>query len=259
MCGIYFEVLRFCRITDRSSLRISRNENGGRFRFIFDRDDDEDDVVLFDEVEHLAVRSCDPQMSDDDCLWSGSPASLLDHEGDTIFPSTSSQSVVVVVDEVDADRIGGKVIFGFISALTLTNVAIWAVGMVHLGLSSVGLLLALVSVLPVPIITFEYLPCRLPLNCSIEKSKMEFCSFAIESEELELALTGISSKSLDFGRFADLSNNCFKLVAFSYRFLIRSASDVALCPLVLGRNSKFCLPAAFSRSLLTPTTLKPMD
>lgn len=217
-------------------MRISRNENGGRFRFIFDRDDDEDDVVLFDEVEHLAVRSCDPQMSDDDCLWSGSPASLLDQEGDTIFPSTSSQSVVVV-DEVDADRIGGKVIFGSLSALTFTNGTILTIGMVLFGLSSVGLLLALVSVLSKPIITFEYLPCRLPLNCPSEKSKMEFCSFAIESEELELALTGIiSSKSLDLGRFALSTNDGL--------------------PMFVGASDRFS--AAFFRSAES-ITLKPMD
>lgn len=150
---VYFDVLRFaCRITDRNSLRISRNENGGRFRLIFDKDDDEEDVVLFDEVEHLAVRSCDPQMSDDDCLSSGSPVSL-DHDGETIFPSTSSQPSVVVVDDVDADRIGGKVIFVLASTFPLRNdtiLADWP--------SSVGLLLALVTVLSEPMITFECLP-----------------------------------------------------------------------------------------------------
>lgn len=99
MCRVYFEILlRFCRITDRNSLRISRNENGGRLCLILVRDDDEEDVVLLDEVEDLAVRSVfDPLMSDVDC-WSavGNRPTPPDHEGVTCLapppapPSTSS-------------------------------------------------------------------------------------------------------------------------------------------------------------------------
>lgn len=188
----YFEMFRFCRITDRSSLRISRNENGGRFRLILVRDDDEEDAVLLDEVEDLAVRSCEPEMSAVDCLSLGSPISLDHNNGATILPSTSSPSMV---DDVEADRKGG----------------ILVEAIEHCGFSSVGLLLALVAVLSDdPMIIFECFP---PIWSSVvrlsEKSKMEFCSFVMDSEELELALTGISSKSFDFVRFGDLSSNRF--------------------------------------------------
>lgn len=172
--------------------------------------------MLLDEVEDLVVRSFfDPLMSDVDCLSlvGNRLTTSPDHEGVTCLilqtppptqpptllpppPSTSSQSVV---DDVEADRIGGNVVFCFIlkNGIILDNVECDS------GHSSVGLLLALVSVLSdEPIMIFECF--LLGLN---EKSNMEFCSLAIDSEELELMLTGISSKSLDFGRFDDSSNN----------------------------------------------------
>lgn len=212
---VYFEMLlRFCRITDRSSLRISRNENGGRLRLILVRDDDEEDVVLLDEVEDLAVRSVfDPLMSDVDCLslFVGNRPTSVDHERVTCLtpsllslpqstlPSTSSQSVA---DDVEADRIGGNEVLCF----ALKNGIILDRVECDSGHSSVGLLLALVSVLLLsdePIKIFECF--LLGLN---EKLNMEFCSFAIDNEEVELALTGISkSKSLDFGRFDGSSSN----------------------------------------------------
>lgn len=102
MCGVrvYFEMLlRFCRITDRSSLRISRNENGGRLRLILVRDDDEEDVVLLDEVEDLAVRSVfDPLMSDVDCLsllLVGNRPTSVDHERVTCLTTAPLLSLLV--------------------------------------------------------------------------------------------------------------------------------------------------------------------
>lgn len=103
---------------------------------------------------------------------------------------------------MDADRIGGNVdlCFALKNGIILDRVEC------DCGHSSVGLLLALVSVLLLsdePITIFECF--LLGLN---EKLNMEFCSFAIDNEELELALTGISkSKSLDFGRFDGSSSN----------------------------------------------------
>lgn len=197
---VYFEMFRFCRITDRSSLRISRNENGARLRLIFVRDDDKEDVVLLDEVEDLAVRSFDPEMSMAlDCLSpvSSSRASV-DQEG--FLLSTSSQSSVA--DDVEADRIGIlPSAFDLCVSLPLKNITFdsdeWASGF-----SSVGLLVELLSVLSEPIIIFECFLCFCELSKKPEK--MEFCSFAMDSVELELTLTaGISSKSLDFGRFGD--------------------------------------------------------
>lgn len=252
--GFYFEMLRFCRITERNSLRNSRNENGGRPRFTLLKDvDDDDDVVLLDEVEHLAVRSCDPQI--------GTILVSLDHDGDTVIlpppppppthPSISSQSMVVdvvavvAVDEVDADRKGGNGgarLLLFVS-LVLRIILLFNGSIGYLvGFSSVGLLLALVSVLSHP--TFECLQLLLlvppplqPQHVLVfglnEKSNIEFCSFVIEnSEELELALTGIiSSKSLDLGRFGKLES---RFVAISYRFstaFFRSAESITLKPM----------------------------
>lgn len=113
------------------------------------KDDDEDDAVLLDEVEHRSVhRSFEPKISPCvNCLslWTvaGKPVSLDQDDGDTILPSTSSKSVV---DDVDAERNGGMVIFGLHSDLAgCSNGIGGAIG----GLSSVGLLLALVSVLSV--------------------------------------------------------------------------------------------------------------
>lgn len=94
-------------------------------------------------------------------------------------------------------------------------------------------------------------------------SKKEFCSFALASEELELALTGISTwKSLDFERFGSFSKMNVSFESFSDRFFKLSVSDdnniVDDCPLVLDCESHCSLPAAFFFSLLVSTTLKPM-
>lgn len=113
-----------------------------------------------------------------DCCFSlhaiGTILVSLDH-GDTvtppplplIHPSISSKSVVVVVvvavvavDEVDADRNGGKgaadlydLLFVSPAAVCLRSIRLNGIGYLD-GLSSVGLLLALVSVLSHPILTF---------------------------------------------------------------------------------------------------------
>lgn len=173
-------------------------------RLILVKDDDEEDIVLLDEVEDLAVRSFDPEMSDTDCLSLGSSSTSPDHEATCLLPSTSSQSVA---DDVDADRMDGKGAFDLCSVFALRNGIIFDSVELHSGLSSVGLLLALVSALSEPMIILECFAC-LPLLGLSEKLKIEFCSFAIDSDELELALTGISSKSCDFGRFSDFSSNC---------------------------------------------------
>lgn len=273
-------MLRFCRITERNSLRNSRNENGGRPRFtccgtLLNDVDDDDDVVLFDEVELLAVRSCDPSIVSSaavatapaaaaaafDCCFSwhaiGTILVSLDH-GEAvnlllIHPSISSQSVAVVavvaVDEVDAERIGGNGALegAYFRSIRLSDSIIGCLD----GLSSVGLLLALVSVLSNPMLTFGcfteplllLVPPPLPLHVLLafglnEKSNIEFCSFVVEnSEELELALTGIiSSKSLDLGRFALSTNDGL--------------------PMFVGASDRFS--AAFFRSAES-ITLKPMD
>lgn len=73
-------MLRFCRITERNSLRNSRNENGGRPRFttLLNDVDDDDDVVLFDEVELLAVRSCDSPIVSSAAIAATAAAAALD-------------------------------------------------------------------------------------------------------------------------------------------------------------------------------------
>lgn len=161
---------------------------------------------------------------------------------------------VVAVDDVDADRSGGNgavdlhLLFGSAAVASIRlNGSI--IGYLD-GLSSVGLLLALVSVLPHPMLTFGCLaeqllllcapPLPLPLYVLVfglnEKSNIEFCSFVVEnSEELELALTGIiSSKSLDLGRFGKFGTNGSMFVAASDRFstaLFRSAESITLKPM----------------------------
>lgn len=111
---------------------------------------------------------------------------------------------------MDADRIGGNALLCFV----LKNGIIFDSVEFVSGFSSVGLLLALVSVLSDEwIMIFECFLFGLS-----EKSNMEFCSFANDNEELELALTGISSKSLDFGRFGDSSNNLSSFRSLSFRF-----------------------------------------
>lgn len=114
-----------------------------------------------------------------DCCFSlhaiGTILVSLDH-GDTvnlpllIHPSISSKSVVVVVvvavvavDDVDADRNGGKgaadlhllLLFISLAAVCLRSIRLNGSIIGYLdGFSSVGLLLALVSVLPHPMLTF---------------------------------------------------------------------------------------------------------
>lgn len=283
-------MLRFCRITERNSLRNSRNENGCRPRLtaVLNDVDDDDDVVLFDDVELLAARSCDSQIVSSetvaapaavatevfDCCFSlhaiGTILVLLDH-GDTVIlplihPSISSQSVVVAVvavDDVDADRNGGNgavvdlhLLFVSVAAVVCLRCSIRLNGSIIAyldGLSSVGLLLALVSVLSHPMLTFGCLVEQLlllvppppppPLHVLVfglnEKSNIEFCSFVVEnSDELELALTGIiSSKSLDLGRFDKFASTNGSICVFvdaSDRFsapVFRSIESITLKPM----------------------------
>lgn len=202
-------------------MRKSRNENGGRLRLILVKDDDEDDVVILDEVEDLAVRSFDPLWSSDiDCLSFTAAAAVAagksrstfspgdNHEGVMCLPpSTTSLSLA---DDVETDRCSGGDDVDRFSLMTfpLKNGNIFDNDDLHSELSSVGLLLALVLLTALSsepmIIIFECFFLLLELS---GKSKMEFCTFAIESEELELPLIEISTDSLDFGRLGNFSGN----------------------------------------------------